>query len=99
MNTQAEACPFCHTPIPAGAVVCAGCHAFKATIARAKRLSGTLAFAWLAWLAISALLFNGLMKNFTVEDALGFAGVLGVGGLGLYLVSKWALQVKWWRRY
>lgn len=98
MNTPAEACPFCHTPVPTGAVVCAGCHAFKSTIARAKRLSGTLAFAWVAWLAVSAILLNGLIQNFTAKDALGFVGVLGVGGLALYLVSRWALQVKWWRR-
>ncbi|GAB3742005.1 hypothetical protein GCM10028794_28060 [Silanimonas algicola] len=98
MNTQAEACPFCHTPVPAGAVVCAGCHAFKSNIARAKRLSGTLAFAWVAWLIVSGLLLNGLIQDFTAKDALGFLGVLGVGGLALYLITRWALQVKWWRR-
>jgi hypothetical protein len=44
------------------------------------------------------LTLNGIIHDFNLHDLGGFLGVLIVGGGVLALVSKWALQVRWWRR-
>jgi hypothetical protein len=106
-----QPCPFCHTPVPAGATYCTGCHARygyeNPNVQRSFR-------GWLLWLIISLVIVAvgfGLERSdgmygggeslrivFLTAGGLGAAfGVLGTVLAGMSLGLALMRGKMWWR--
>jgi ribosomal protein L40E len=76
-------CPFCHTEVPIGAVVCRGCHA-EIDYARAKEKLYTTVGSALFGAFVSFLAFH----KFSNSDNIVIGGGIVFGALGGYLAHK-----------